>query len=121
MQWECEPDILQLLPVSLSEVMFPVMVVVARVSFPRRHLNQAVSVYTGLPQLPAGIRLSGPYFRPEADRVHAVTVYHLSAESQPDALDLVHARYRNFQDIPGFEKEIEPWQEYREMLAAWFN
>jgi hypothetical protein len=97
------------------------MVIVAKVSFPRRHLNQAVTVYTGLPPLPAGVTLSGPYFRPDADLVHAVSVYHFAFESQADALQLVNKRYRGFQDIPGFAKEIEAWHEYREMLAAWFN
>ena len=97
------------------------MVIVAKVSFPRSHLNQAVSVYMGLPKLPSGFRLSGPFFRPDSEMVHAVTVYHLEADSLPEALKLIRDRYRGFRGIPGFTKDIQEWHEFREMLAAWFN
>lgn len=97
------------------------MVIVAKVSFPRLHLNQAVAVYTGLPAVPAGVTLSGPFFRPDSQMVHAVAVYHLDQESQDGALALIRDRYRSFKEVPGFTKDIQEWQEYREMLAAWFN
>jgi len=97
------------------------MVIVAKVSFPRNQLNQAVSVYMGLPPVPPGVRLSGPFFRPDAEMVHAVAVYHLEPGSQPETLALIRDRYRGFKGIPGFSKDIQEWQEFREMLAAWFN
>jgi hypothetical protein len=97
------------------------MVIVAKISFPRQHLNRAVAVYTGLPPVPAGIKLSGPYFHPEANLVHAVAIYHLAEESQADGLRLIRDRYQRFQDIPDFVEEILEWHEYWEMLAAWFN
>jgi len=97
------------------------MVIVAKVSFPRSYLNQAVAVYTGLPTLPLGIRLYGPFFRPDSDRVNAVAVYQLGAFDHALALKLIRERYRSFDDIPDFTKEIQEWHEFREMLAAWFN
>jgi hypothetical protein len=97
------------------------MVIVAKVSFPRSQLNQAVAVYMGLPPVPSGVRLSGPFFRPDSETVHAVAVYHLESDSQPEILALVRDRYRGFKGIPGFTKDIQEWHEFREMLAAWFN
>ncbi len=98
------------------------MVILAKISFPRSHLNQAVSVYMGLPPVPPGISLSGPFFRPDSEMIHAIAVYHLEdANSHPESLALIRNRYRGFRDIPGFTKDIQEWHEFREMLAAWFN
>ena len=74
-----------------------------------------------LPPLPAVIKLSGPFFRPDADMVHAVAVYRLEAEGQEEALSLIRERYWGFKGIPGFSEDIQEWHEFREMLAAWFN
>jgi hypothetical protein len=95
------------------------MVVVGRVSFHRRHLNQAVSVYTGLPAVPPGIIKSGPFFQVEGDSVQVLAFYRIQPESAEEALATVRDRYACFTTIPDFRCDIQEWREFREFLADW--
>lgn len=95
------------------------MVVVARVSFPRRHLNQAVTAYTGLPPMPTGVVLNGPFFQTDADTVQALTVYNLPEDLGEEILPRLRERYSCFATIPGFSCDLQVWREFREFLAEW--
>lgn len=95
------------------------MVVVARISFPRRHLNQAVTAYTGLPPLPAMIVKNGPYFQPGGATVQALTVYNLPENLGAEILPTLRERYSGFAAIPDFSCDLQAWREFREFLSDW--
>lgn len=96
------------------------MVVIARASFPRRHLNQAVAAYTGLPPLAPEVTKHGPFFQPQEERIEAITCYSLAGHS-PAALDSLRERYQSFAAIPGFVCDLQEWREFREFLAPWME
>lgn len=95
------------------------MVVVARVSFPRRHLNRAVTAYTGLPPMPREVLLNGPFFQTDANTVHALTVYNLPENTAAEHLPRLRSRYSCFAAIPDFSCDLQEWREFREFLAGW--
>ncbi|NTV14740.1 MAG: hypothetical protein HGA96_12550 [Desulfobulbaceae bacterium] len=97
------------------------MVIVAQVSFPRSHLTQAVTTYTGLPQLPLGVIKNGPFFRTSDVTVFAFTFYNLPDDDTVGHLDMLRVRFQSFSVIPEFHCELQEWQEFREMLAAWVD
>lgn len=95
------------------------MVVIARISFPRRHLNQAVAAYTGLPPLPPGIVKSGPFLQAGGDTVQVLAIYDIRPEAMEDVFSELRERYRCFAAIPDFVCDIQAWREFRELLASW--
>lgn len=95
------------------------MVIIARVHFPRCHINQAATAYTGLPALPPEIQRSGPFFRTDGDRVNAITIYSVPEGAAPDQLSGLRERYRPFAAIPDFSCDIHEWRDFRETLADW--
>lgn len=95
------------------------MVIVARVSFPRRHVNEAVTIYTGLPPLPPGITKNGPFFQAGGESVHVLTFYDVRSEEAAEALAELRKRYRRFEAIPDLNCDFQGWREYREFLAGW--
>lgn len=95
------------------------MVVVARISFPRRHLNQAVAVYTGLPPLPPWIVKNGPFLQAGGDTVQVLAIYDIRQEAVAEALAELRERYSCFTAIPDFVCDIQAWREFREILASW--
>lgn len=95
------------------------MIIIAKVHFPRRHLNQAVTAYTGLPELPPEVLRSGPFFRAVEGTVHALTMYNLPKGEPEEALSTLRERYRCFAAIPEFSCDIQEWREFRESLANW--
>jgi len=95
------------------------MVIIAKASFPRRYLNQAVAAYTGLQPLPPEIVRTGPFFRTTTDIIQAIGIYNLPESAGQETLALLQERYRGFYAIPGFTLDIQEWREFREMLADW--
>lgn len=95
------------------------MVVIAKISFPRCHLNQAVAVYTGLPPVPPGVLRNGPFFQLGSDQVHAITIFTLPDEFPPETLTLLRERTQAFAAIPDFSCDIQEWREFREFLSGW--
>lgn len=95
------------------------MVIIAKVHFPRRHLNLAVAAYTGLPQLPPEVLRSGPFLRSAEGIVNAITVYTSQEGAAADLLAKIRERYQCFATIPDFHNDIQEWREFRELLADW--
>ncbi len=95
------------------------MVAIAKVSFPRCHLNQAVAAYTGLPPVPPGVVRNGPFFQISEELVHAITIYTLPEGFTDATTLLLQGRYQVFATIPGFSCDLQEWREYREFLAGW--
>ncbi len=88
------------------------IIIVAQVSFPRESLNQAVKAYVGLEDLPAGIDRTGPYFKTESGQVRAITFYRFSPTDQGECLEFVEGRYKSFDGIAGFSRNIDRWQSF---------
>jgi len=97
------------------------MVLIARVSFPRRHLNQAVTTYTGLPPVPTGVIRTGPFFQVGAEQVHAITIFTLPDEYTEETLIVLKERSFAFAAIPDFSCDFQEWREFREFLAGWVD
>jgi len=88
------------------------MIIVAQVSFPRESVNQAVKVYVGLEGLPGDVEKTGPFFKAGSNRIRAITLYHLDRTDDNECLDLIDERYRAFDGVPGFTKNIERWYSF---------
>lgn len=97
------------------------MVIIAKVSFPRRHLNRAVAAYTGLPPVPPGVVRNGPFFKIGDDLVHAITIFTLPEKFPAETITLLRERTHAFADIPEFTCDIQEWREFREFLAGWVD
>jgi hypothetical protein len=97
------------------------MVVVARASFPRRHLKQVVAAYTGLPPLPPGIIKNGPLFQPGEEAVQVLTFYNLSDGDADKLIPILRERYSCFAQIPDFDCDLQEWREFREFLSGWME
>jgi len=95
------------------------MVIIARITFPRRHLNQAVTAYTGLPPVPPGVVRNGPFFQLAEELVHAITIFTLPDGSPAETVSKLRERTRAFAAIPDSSCDIQEWREYREFLAGW--
>ena len=92
------------------------MIIVARISFPKKCLSQAVKAYTSLKILPVDIERGGPYFKTDGGQVEAITYYRFSPEGPTDPLKYIEERYEPFEAIKGFSGEIARWQSFDEAI-----
>ena len=97
------------------------MVIVARISFPRRHLNQAVAVYTGLPPLPPGVIKNGPFFQLSKELINAITIFTLPNEGTTAAANILQNRYQAFAAILDFSCDVQEWREFKEFINSWIE
>ena len=93
------------------------MIIVARVSFPKKNLSQAVKAYTSLKLLPVDIERGGPYFKTNEGEIEAITYYRFLPEAPSDPLKYVKERYESFETIKGFSGEIARWQSIDEAIT----
>ena len=97
------------------------IIIVARVSFSKKSLAEAVQAYILIKDLPVDIEKIGPFFKTESSQVLAITLYKFSKGEVGECLELVRKRYRSFAGVAGFSVDIGRWTSFESAIGRYLN
>ncbi|MBU4260253.1 MAG: hypothetical protein KKC76_00040 [Proteobacteria bacterium] len=94
------------------------MILIARASFPRSSLKEAIKIFSQLPKLPATVKRSGPFF-PIDDKGNFNYISFFKFNEQQITVEqkkFLQKRFDVFAGVPGFTSSIENWMSMEETL-----
>jgi hypothetical protein len=94
------------------------MILIARASFPRSSLKEAIKIFTGLPKLPATVKRHGPFFSIDAKgNIHYISFFKFTEQQISfEEKKFIQKRLDAFAGVAGFTCSIESWLNMEEIL-----
>ena len=94
------------------------MILIARASFPRSSLKQAIQIFSQLPKLPATVKRFGPFFSiDDQGNFHYIAFFKFSEpQISFEEKKFLQKRFEVFADVPGFTSSIDNWMSMEETL-----
>ncbi|MEW6520592.1 MAG: hypothetical protein AB1461_14380 [Thermodesulfobacteriota bacterium] len=94
------------------------MILIARASFPRSSLKEAIRIFSQLPKLPATVKRFGPFFSiDDQGKFHYLSFFKFSEPQITfEEKKFIQKRFDHFAGVPGFTSSLDSWMSMEETL-----